>query len=462
MKNRSLFHRQMVSHIAVILFMALSLSGSVLFFSYKGKFLDRKNELTRRLTNVASIFANQLNAGQIPNRYEWNLASSVSNARIWLEDSRGRLLGGVPPSNWECIGYKIKSFHLPISQVYFSPKIKDPIIIISVPVRIKNQPGVIIGYYVFDKSFYLLLNAVLRYYVFPFTVGLLVAIFLGVILARNIARSVADIAGAAARFSAGDYQSRTQTVGNDEIGTLGNNFNQMADSILHTQATHREFFSNISHDLKTPLSCIKANTEALLDGIAATPDDLRCYLNRILTEVDRMSRLIQHLIETVRIESGKMIIKSEPVDMVALLEREAEKVEILLKAKELVIRTHVDTKHRSIRGDSDQLEQVLDNLLSNAIRYSPMNSAIEISVTEKQGILQIRVVDHGPGIDKDDLPLIWERFYRADKSRNADTGGNGLGLFICRGLVKTMGGEISVQSQKGKGTIFILCFPVIE
>lgn len=460
MKIRSIFYRQVLSHMLVIMFIALSLSGSILYFSYQGNLVWKQGELVKRLTAVAEIIEKQLNAGRCLGPGEWAMAKRAIGARIWLEDTRGRVLGGTPPPNWEYAQIKIKSLDSVNSQVYFSPEKKN-VIIVSVPVRVKDRLGVLNAYYIFD-SFGIVRSIILRFYVFPFAVGIVVAIFLGIILARNITRSIADIAGAAARFSAGHYQSRTQTVGNDEIGSLGKTFNQMADSIQRIQATRSQFFSNISHDLKTPLSCIKATAEALQDGIAETPRELQCYLKRILDEVDHMSRLIQELIETVRIESGKMIIQWETVDIPDLLRQESEKVEMLLRPKNLAIRIHIATERRKIRGDVDRLEQVLDNLLSNAVRYSPVNSTIEISVAEKQGMLEITLSDHGSGIAEKDLPLIWERFYRGDKSRNSDTGGHGLGLFICRGLIEAMGGAISVQSREGEGTTFILRFPIIQ
>ncbi len=460
MKIRSIFYRQVLSHMLVILFIALSISSSVLYSSYQGNLVRTKGELIERLTSVADIIEKQLNDGKFLGPGEWEIANRVTGARVWLEDTRGRLLGGTPPPNWEYAQIKIKSLDSVNSQVYFSPEKKN-VIIVSIPVRVKERLGVLIAYYTFD-SFGMVGNIILRFYVFPFAVGIVVAIFLGIILARNITRSIGDIAGAAARFSAGDYQSRTQTVGNDEIGSLGKTFNQMADSIQRIQATRSQFFSNISHDLKTPLSCIKATTEALQDGIAATPEDLQRYLKRILDEVDRMSRLIQELIETVKIESGKMAIQWGTVDIPGLLQQESEKVEMLLKTKQLTVRLKVEAVQHLIRGDSDRLEQVFDNLLSNAIRYSPVHATIDILVAEKQGIIEISLSDHGPGISEEELSLIWERFYRGDKSRSSDTGGHGLGLFICRGLVEAMGGIISVQSRKGEGTTFILRFPIIE
>ncbi|MCC5466918.1 HAMP domain-containing sensor histidine kinase [Pelosinus baikalensis] len=261
------------------------------------------------------------------------------------------------------------------------------------------------------------------------------------------------------RFSAGDYTSRTCYTDKDEIGTLGKTFNAMADAIVHTQQTRRNFFSNISHELKTPLSCIKATTEALIDGIAVNDQERTHYLERILAETDRMSRLVHDIMDIEQLESGRMCIKQERFDIAALLLHQADTIEMLLKKKNLSLLLRIQTDKRYVLGDADRFAQVLDNLLSNAIRYAPSGSHIGLLLTEENKWLQVSISDQGEGIASEDLPLIWERFYRVDKSRDRSLGGSGLGLSISLGLMEAMGGTITVESEKGKGTMFKIRIP---
>lgn len=265
-----------------------------------------------------------------------------------------------------------------------------------------------------------------------------------------------DIATVAKRFSTGDYASRTCITTKDEIGTLGKTFNAMADAILHTQQTRRDFFSNISHELKTPLSCIKATAEALIDGIAVNDQERTHYLERIVAEADRMSKLVHNIMDIEQLESGKMFVRQEPFDVASLLLHQADTIELLLKKKNLSL-LRIETDKRYVLGDADRFAQVLDNLLSNAIRYAPADSYIGVLLTEESPWLQVCVSDQG--IASEDLPLIWERFYRVDKSRDHSLGGSGLGLSISRGIMEAMGGTITAESEKGKGTMLKIRIP---
>lgn len=459
MITRSIFFRQVVSHMAIIIFMALTLSGSVLYFAYEGNLIEKKGDLAIRASNIAAFFSEELKAGHLPDLREWQLASHATGAVLWLEDIDGQILQGTPPNHLNAKYHKISNLFDDDSktQIVFSPD-RQNALIIAVPVTIGDKPGQLLAYYSVS-SVHLLLQRILRFYLFPFIVGLLAAFLLAMLLSRKLTHSVADIASAAKRFSAGDYASRTRSTGKDEIGALGKTFNAMADAILHTQQTRRDFFANISHELKTPLSCVKATTEALIDGIATNDQERIQYLQRVLAETDRMSRLVYDITDTEQLESGKMFIKQERIDLAALLLNQADKIDPLLKRKSLSLLLRLETDKRYASGDADRFEQVLDNLLSNAIRYAPAGSRIGLLLTEDKDCLQVCVSDQGEGIAEEELPLIWERFYRVDKSRDRSAGGSGLGLSITRGLIEGMGGTISVESKKGEGTHFNLRIP---
>ncbi|BBB92207.1 MAG TPA: HAMP domain-containing sensor histidine kinase [Methylomusa anaerophila] len=446
MITRSLFFRQLSSHVAIILCMALTLLGSILYFAHHG------GTLAANVKNIAAFFAEELKTGYISDR-ELELVGRASGAVFWLEDNDGRLIQGNPPADLNANSHKTSHTASYSHTFLFSTKRLNAIMI-SVPVTIEDKSGLLMAYYQFNPG---LLETIIRSYSFPFIVGLAAAFLLAVLLSRKLTRSIADIAAAAKRFSAGDYTSRTRATTKDEIGTLGKTFNAMADAILHTQQTRRDFYSNISHELKTPLSCIKATTEALLDGIAVNDQEKTHYLERILAETDRMSRLVHDIMDMEQLEAGKMFIKQERLDVAALLLHQADTIELLLKKKNLSLLLRIETDKRYVFGDADRFAQVLDNLLSNAIRHAPAGSQIGLLLTEENNWLQISVSDQGEGIASEDLPLIWERFYRVDKSRTRSLGGSGLGLSISRGLVEAMGGTIAVESEKG--TVFKIRIP---
>lgn len=456
---RSIFFRQLLSHMAVIVFMALTLSCSVLYFVYQGNLVEREGDLVVRVNNIAAFFMEDLKSGYIPDTREWQLASDAVGAVLWLEDDSGQIIQGLRPNYLKPESYNVsKSLTNPKSQIVLSSEIQNAVIV-SVPVTIKEKPGQIIAYYTSESILHLILGRVARFIFFPFSIGIVAAFLLAMLLSRKLTQSIADIASAAKRFSAGYYASRTHTTGNDEIGALGKTFNDMADAILRNQQTRRDFFANVSHELKTPLSCVKATTEALLDGIATNDQERTHYLERILAETDRMSRLVHDITDAEQLESGKMFMKQERIDLATLLINQADKIEPLLKKKSLSLLLRVETDKRYIVGDAGRFEQVFDNLLSNAIRYAPAGSHIGLILTEENEWLRVCVSDQGEGIAEEELPLIWERFYRVDKSRDRSAGGSGLGLPISRGIMEAMGGTITVQSKKGKGTTFLIRIP---
>nr|EQB28439.1 signal transduction histidine-protein kinase BaeS [Sporomusa ovata DSM 2662] len=412
MITRSLFFRQLFSHVAIIIFMALTLASSIMYYIYQGN-----NGGVDKVRNIAAFFSEDLKTGHIPDR-EWELASQTAGAVFWLEDDAGQIIQGSPPAYLNAESYLNSNVVKSSMQILFP--IGETNAVISVPVIIEDKPGRLLACYPVKS---VIIEVIRRSYFFPFIVGLVVAFLLALLLSQKLTRSIADIAAAARRFSAGDYTSRTHYTAKDEIGTLGKTFNAMADAILHTQQTRRNLFSNISHELKTPLTCIKATTEALMDGIAANDQERTEYLERILAETDRMSRLVHDITDTEQLESGKMFIKQERLDLATLLLGEADKIEPLLKKRNLSLLLRIETDKRFVLGDADRLEQVLDNLLSNAIRHAPLGSRIGLYLAEENNWLQICVSDQGEGIADADLELIWERFYRVEKSRNRSLGG---------------------------------------
>lgn len=446
----SLFFRQLFSHIAIILFMALTLSVSVMYYAYQ----NNNGDLTIKIRNIAAFFPEDLKTGHIADR-EWELAIRTTGAVLWLEDNDGQIVQGSPPDYSNAEPYTLRNSVDYSKQFLLSTEAQNAVII-SVPVLIKGASGRLLAYHQI-RPFYI--EMIIRSYFFPLISGLTAAFLLAVLLSRRLTRSIADIAAAARRFSAGDYTSRTRATAKDEIGTLGNTFNAMADAILHTQQTRRNFFSNISHELKTPLSCIKATTEALIDGIAANEQERTHYLERILAEADRMSRLVHDIMDMEHLESDQMFIKQERLDVAELLLHQADKIDPLLKKKNISLLLRIETDKRYVLGDADRFAQVLDNLLSNAIRHAPVGSQIGLILAEENQWLQISVSDQGEGIASEDLPLIWERFYRVDKSRTRSLGGSGLGLSISRSLMEAMGGTIAVESEIGQGAIFKIRIP---
>ncbi|MBM7564449.1 two-component system sensor histidine kinase ResE [Paenibacillus sacheonensis] len=229
----------------------------------------------------------------------------------------------------------------------------------------------------------------------------------------------------------------------------------------------RDFVANVSHELRTPLSMLQGYSEALLDDIAASPEERRELAQVINEESLRMGRLVKDLLDLARMEAGHLEINLEPTDLTMLLKRVHRKFQGLAKEQNIQLDIELADEPLMIaEGDEDRLEQVLTNLLSNAVRHTPQEAHIALCaqpvIVNRQAYVEIRVRDEGEGIPSEDLPYIFERFYKADKARTrgASSGGTGLGLAIVKNIIESHHGQIRAESTVGVGTVFTVLLPV--
>ncbi|MCM3126526.1 ATP-binding protein [Paenibacillus provencensis] len=231
----------------------------------------------------------------------------------------------------------------------------------------------------------------------------------------------------------------------------------------HLEKMRSDFIANISHEIRTPLSMIQGYSEALLDGMAASPKESEELLQVIHDESLRMGRLVKDLLDLARMEAGHTDINLRRVDLNQMLDRVYRKFSVAAKEQGLILEyAHQDESLVLEAADEDKLEQVFTNLLDNAFRHTPSDKRIQIIAKQiNASFIEIRIKDEGKGIPRDDLPFIFERFYKADKARVRDVGrGTGLGLAIVKHIVDAHQGTIEVDSIPGQGTEFRLIFPV--
>ncbi len=288
---------------------------------------------------------------------------------------------------------------------------------------------------------------------------LLLAAILAYFVSRNLTRPISDITKAAQSFANGNYQSRTTAVGTDEIGNLGNTFNSMATSLAAIEKNRREFFSDVTHELKTPLAAIQALTESMLDGVVEDKNQQHRYLETIVKETARMNHLISGLLDLARLESLSSDFKKDKILILSFVESLQLKYSSLLEDKNLAFSFSFDKEKPELITDTRYFEQIFANLISNAIRYSYPDTVISIDFQVTKNQLQVMMTNCGDGIPEADLPFIWDRFYRVDKSRSRDNGGTGLGLSITKQLIERMGGNITAKSTPSKETTFIFTLP---
>lgn len=223
----------------------------------------------------------------------------------------------------------------------------------------------------------------------------------------------------------------------------------------------KDFIANVSHELRTPLSMLQGYAEALLDEFGDDPEQRRDLTEIIHDETLRMRRLVNSLLDLAQLESGQFQMNFAILDLVALVRRVVRKFQTLAIERGIELRLEVPVEPVAISGDADRLEQVFTNLVDNAIRHTKSGGNVRLDVGVSVQHANIRVSDTGSGIPEEDIPYIWERFYKADKARTRGSAGIGLGLAITRHIVLEHGGDIIVESQTGKGTVFTVAIPLL-
>ncbi|MCE5287235.1 MAG: cell wall metabolism sensor histidine kinase WalK [Pelosinus sp.] len=468
MKLKSIFSKLLLSHIIVFLVSTIAL-GLVLSYLVRNHIVETKRqELFQKGQAIISLIELPLNTKQLPNPSIMQVMGELAGAHIWLTDQEGNVLAGQVPDRWSRKFYaeNIEQMNLlfngePQSWIYKSRRHTDPSVIVALPVTTVPIP---VAIFLSDPIVGInqTTDALENLLIYSLMLGFLTAAILGLITSRNLTRPIASISRAAADFAKGNFLSRTTVTANDELGQLGRTFNNMADSLAYVEQNRRDFLANVSHELKTPVASIQALAEAIQDGLATKPGQQDRYLSTIVGETHRIGRLISDLLDLAQLEAGELSIQEEKVNLKDLLMLEYDKHTALLAEKKLTINFAVPDNMPLILADTDRLTQVLDNLLTNAIRHSLPESAIGIEVDNTMPFtVAVSISNQGAGIASEDLPYIWDRFYRADKSRTRAAGGAGLGLAITRKLVQAMNGDITVKSIPDKRTTFTFTLPVI-
>lgn len=286
--------------------------------------------------------------------------------------------------------------------------------------------------------------------------GGLAAIVVATILALQITAPARQLTQAAQRIAAGDLEQRVALRSDDELGEVGSAFNNMAAALARQEEIRRHMVADIAHELRTPLSVMQVELASLQDGLSQpTPE----VVDSLSEEVDLLSRLVEDLRLLSLMDAGRLDLQRESVDLAELLPLILQQIGTTAERKGIVLEYHAAGDLPPAHADRDRLRQVLLNLLSNALRHTPAGGQVRLSAQEEGADLRVQVNDSGEGIDPQDLPHIFERFYRADNSRARASGGSGLGLSIARGLVEAMGGQIWAESAPGQGTTIRFTLP---
>jgi signal transduction histidine kinase len=285
----------------------------------------------------------------------------------------------------------------------------------------------------------------------------LVALLLGIVLSRSLTHPLRDLTAAAEAVARGELGIETPVRAQDELGRLAATFNRMSADLATAERQRRQMTADIAHELRTPLSLILGHTEAMADGVLpADPDTLGI----VHDEARRLARVVDDLRTLSLADAGQLSLTPQPLLVAHLLRRAV--AAHLAQAAERAITLACDLPDDlpAALADADRVAQVLTNLLSNALRHTPPGGAVTLLARADASAVHLGVADTGPGITRDDLPHVFERFYRGDASRQRASGGSGLGLAIARSLVQAMGGAIWAESEPAQGAVLWFTLPL--
>ena len=290
------------------------------------------------------------------------------------------------------------------------------------------------------------------------------ALIIGSLLFRQIIAPIHAVTDAARKIASGNLGQRIPESGGDEVGQMAQTFNQMADSLEYNRQLRQNMTADISHELRTPLSIIQGNLEAMMDGVLpASPKEIASLHDETLL----LNRLVADLHLLSVAEAGQLNLDLIDTDLLTLLNQLVVSMRPTADALQINLIMDSPTSCPTLRLDADRTNQILQNLIANALRYTPADGIITIRVRPESQAVHVDVIDTGAGIAASDLPHIFDRFYRAEKSRSRTNGGSGIGLAIVRQLMQAQGGEVAVKSPvhvrddgSGYGSCFTLTFPL--
>ena len=293
-----------------------------------------------------------------------------------------------------------------------------------------------------------------------------IAMSVGYFLSAALTDRIVTLNQAAQEIATGDLGVRVPVTGNDEMASLARAFNDMARQLQAADQKQREveelrrnLIAWAGHDLRTPLASIQAIVEALADGVVEEPETVDRYLHTAQREIRSLSHLIDDLFELAQIEAGGLPLEKSENSLSDLVSDTIESFSELAARQEVTLEGRADPAVDPVVMDAQQIGRVLSNLVGNALRHTPPQGTVRVQAMVQPGGARVEIQDTGEGIPAQDLPHVFERFYRGEKSRSRATGGAGLGLAIAKGIVEAHGGSIEVESQPGQGTRFTFTLP---
>lgn len=296
-----------------------------------------------------------------------------------------------------------------------------------------------------------------RFIIWGGLMAIAIALIIAIVISRRITFPIRALTASAKRLGQGDFSQRVHIKSRDEVGELATTFNSMAGDLDRIEKLRRNMVADVAHELRTPLSNVAGYLEAIRDDVVK-PDT--ATIASLSEEVELLARLVDDLQELTLADAGELKLVRQQEDLSQLIEQSVKAIQVKVANKGLETSTEIPPVMPPVNIDYHRISQVLRNFLENAIKHTNSGGKITVSAQQFDNQIKVSVTDTGEGIPPEDLPNMFERFYRVDKSRARNGGGSGLGLTIAKRLIEAHGGTIGVQSEFGKGSCFFFTLPV--
>lgn len=463
LKKNTVFSRLYLSY-SLIIVTSLLLFMSVYFYLYhinlykefEGVYFHHYNQLEEQLQSIDNL---DLRNNETAQRLSYSLDQPGYQIFIVDEESR-QIFGPNPNQTSQNIGIsneiinKVNSKELVTDAGFVNGELHYTMAKkLSVDLDNGETPIMVMIFHDLSHEYQQVIFMIL----FTFIIALL---FSGVVLwfiSKKITAPLREMNDIARSYAKGDFSKTVQIQSYDEIGQLAKSLNYMANELDQLETRRRQFISNISHELRSPLTSIKGFIIALMDG--TIPDHRRShYYNLMKDETERMIKLVNDTLDMNQLEEGHSNLLRIDYNLSEQVKRIINKLEPHLAKKNLAIRFHPEQQFY-VYADKERIEQVLINLLQNAIQFSKENSPIDVSLIKNGKNVEVKIQDYGEGIAEEHLGLIWRRFYKADESRTNKSGA-GLGLAIVKSILDLHESDIEIKSKLGEGTIVTFSLPI--
>jgi len=470
--SKSIFRRLLFSFLATVL-LALGLSGFLMSLLARGYIYEAKQE--ELLRQAKKVNAAIQNSSQVDDALQARLAflDDTFDTRIWLFNRDGKIIATSMKDEVytgkaiaSSIASRVLNGQNAITELQIEG-LEDPMLSVAVPWgEGENVYGGIILHAPIEgieRTFAQMRETIL----WATLVGVVLSTAMVSYLSWSISRPLQKIERTAAEIGRGNYAERVRVNVADEIGDLAKTINTLAEKLERVEQERRrldmirnDFLANVSHELRTPLTAIQGFLEALQDGLVEEEEARQRYYAVMYAETVQVNRLVDDLMDLMKLENNEITLSKHPVDAAELIRRVAATFEQEAAEKGLAIEVQVQSGLDKLYADRDRVAQILKNLVKNAVKFTD-EGTVRIAANQEGDWIRLTVADTGIGIAAEDLDRVWERFFKVDRGRSKKNKGTGLGLAIVKELVERHDGSITVESEPGQGSVFTVWLPTV-